>query len=97
MKFEGLIQEFEISCRAAGLSEKTIQWYLGALRHYQSFAAKCDEPPCTVRSLRRYFAALRTQNPYENHSYPLHGRSLHVRGDHPGPRTRPQAILQLAR
>lgn len=79
MKLEGLIQEFEISCRAAGLSEKTIQWYLGALRHYQTFAAKCDEPPCTVRSLRRYFADLQTRKPYLSHpNRPAENRSMSV-------------------
>jgi len=64
---ENLVEEFELSCRAAGLSEKTINWYVSGLEKYRTFVEKSDEDWRTVRSLRRYFAALRTQKPYSDH------------------------------
>ena len=77
-----LIDEFVLSCRAAGLSEKTISWYRGALHHYQAFLDQeniDDRETCTTQSLRRYFAALQTQKPYARHpNRPTEERSMSV-------------------
>lgn len=79
-QLDQLIDEFVLASRAAGLSEKTISWYVGSLRHYQSFVRQEKSSDwCTVSSLRRYFATLRTQNPYKNHpTRPTENRPMSV-------------------
>ena len=76
---ENCIDEFDLSCRAAGLSEKTTDWYVSVLKKYQTFVEENAEDWRSVHSLRRYFAALRTQKPYSNHpGRPTEDRSMSV-------------------
>ena len=79
MQLKNLISEFVLSCQAAGLSEKTISWYVGSLNHYQTFVQGEGSEWCTVSSLRSYFASLRTQAPYESHPIrPAESRPISV-------------------
>ena len=62
-----LIDEFVLSCRAAGLNERTIEWYRSKLREYRAYVGEENNwsDPLT---LKRFFADLQRENRrYQNH------------------------------
>lgn len=63
---ENLIVEFEIACRAAGLSERSIVWYRGKLHEFAIFIG--EEDWTATQTVRRFLADLQTENRrYKNH------------------------------
>ncbi|HHB91199.1 MAG TPA: hypothetical protein ENK60_07805, partial [Anaerolineae bacterium] len=62
-----LIDEFVLSCRAAGLNERTIQWYRSKLQEYLVFVGE-DEAWDDHLTLKRFFADLQREGRrYQNH------------------------------
>ncbi len=62
-----LIDEFVLSCRASGLSERTIQWYRSKLQEYLVFVGE-DEAWDDHLTLKRFFADLQREGRrYQNH------------------------------
>lgn len=65
-ELEDLIREFEIDGRAAGLNNRTIDWYQSKLLEFQNFVEEDDWTD--YRTIRRFFADLQSENRrYKNH------------------------------
>ena len=65
-RLENLIEQFVLSCQAAGLNNRTIVWYKSKLLDFQRFVG--DDNWADVQTIRRFFTDLQSEDRrYRNH------------------------------